>query len=63
MAASNLGFQVWLLAVYLLVTGIKGVSSMKLRRDLGITQKSAVALGAPHPRRVASGSIIYWLAR
>ena len=41
MAASNLGFQVWLLAVYLLVTGIKGVSSMKLRRDLGITQKSA----------------------
>ena len=41
MAASNLGFQVWLLAVYLLTTGIKGVSSMKLRRDLGITQKSA----------------------
>ena len=41
MAASNLGFQVWLLAVYLLTTGIKGTSSMKLRRDLGITQKSA----------------------
>ena len=41
MAESNLGFQVWLLAVYLLTTGIKGVSSMKLHRDLGITQKNA----------------------
>ena len=41
MADSKLGFQTWLLAVYLLTTSIKGVSSMKLRRDLGITQKAA----------------------
>ena len=41
MAASNLGFQVWLLAIYLLTTGIKGTSSMKLHRDLGVTQKTA----------------------
>lgn len=41
MESSNLGFQVWALAVYLLTTSIKGVSSMKLHRDLGITQKSA----------------------
>ena len=40
MQSSNLGFQVWVLASYLLSTGIKG-TSMKLHRDLGITQKSA----------------------
>ncbi len=38
---SPLGCQVWAMAIYLLTTGIKGVSSMKLHRDLGITQKSA----------------------
>ena len=41
MQGSNLGFRVWALAFYLLSTGIKGTSSMKLHRDLGITQKSA----------------------
>lgn len=41
MVSSNLGFQIWALAIYLLTTSIKGVSSMKLHRDLGITQKSA----------------------
>lgn len=41
MQDSNLGYQVWIFAIYLLTTGIKGVSSMKLHRDLGITQKTA----------------------
>ena len=41
MDSSNLGFQKWAIAVYLVTTSLKGVSSMKLRRDLGITQKSA----------------------
>ena len=41
MESSNLGYQVWAIAIYLLTTGIKGVSSMKLHRDLEITQKSA----------------------
>lgn len=41
MASSKLGAQIWVLALYLLNTGIKGVSSMKLHRDLGITQKAA----------------------
>lgn len=31
----------WIIAVYLLVTNLKGVSSMKIHRDLGITQSSA----------------------
>ena len=41
MEASNLGYQTWAVATYLLTTNLKGVSSMKLHRDLGITQKSA----------------------
>ena len=41
LASSNLGFQVWVIAMYLLSTNLKGVSSMKLHRDLNITQKSA----------------------
>lgn len=41
MESSHLGYQVWVLAMYLLTTSLKSVSSMKLRRDLGITQKSA----------------------
>ena len=41
MEASNLGFQVWAMALYQVTTNLKGVSSMKLHRDLGITQRSA----------------------
>ena len=41
MQSSKLGLQVWALATYLLNTGLKGVSSMKLHRDLNITQKTA----------------------
>ena len=41
MEGSNLGLQTWAIALYLLTTGIKGTSSLKLHRDLGITQKSA----------------------
>ena len=45
MHGSKLGYQAWAIAIYLMNTGIKGVSSMKLHRDLGITQKSAWHLG------------------
>ena len=41
MQASNLGYQVWLIASYLMTTSLKGVSSMKLHCDLDITQKAA----------------------
>ena len=41
MEGSKLGYQTWALASYLMITNLKGVSSMKLHRDLGITQKSA----------------------
>ena len=38
---SKLKLSTWALAFYLLSTNLKGVSSMKLHRDLEITQKSA----------------------
>ena len=38
---SKLGYRVWALAIYILTTGIKGTSSMKLHRDLGVTQRTA----------------------
>ena len=41
MQSSKLGFQTWLVAMYLLTTSLKGVSLMKLHRDLGVTQKTA----------------------
>ena len=41
MEGSKLGYRVWAVAIYLLTTNLKSVSSMKLHRDLGVTQKSA----------------------
>ena len=52
--ASNLGFQTWLIAIYLIATSLKGVSSMKLHRDLEITQRSAWHLA--HRLRQAWGT-------
>ena len=41
MQGSPLGYQIWVIAIYLLTTSLKGQSSMKLHRDLNITQKTA----------------------
>ena len=41
MQLSRLGFRNWAIAVYLMTTNLKGESSMKLHRDLEITQKFA----------------------
>ena len=41
MHGSNLGLQKWAIATYLLTTNPKSVSSMKLHRDLKVTQKTA----------------------
>ncbi|MYD26661.1 MAG: IS1595 family transposase [Gemmatimonadetes bacterium] len=41
MHGSKIGYQKWAIAMYLLTTNLKGVSSMKLHRDLDITQKAA----------------------
>ena len=41
LACSRLPLRKWVYAIYLDVTSLKGVSSMKLHRDLKVTQKTA----------------------
>ena len=41
MEGSKLAYRAWAVGIYLFSTNIKGVSSMRLHRELGITQKSA----------------------
>ena len=45
MHRSPLSCRIWVDAVYLMLTSLKGVASTKLPHDLGITQKSAWHLG------------------
>ena len=39
--SSKIGFRKWAIAIYLVMTNLKGISSMKLHRDLRVTQKTA----------------------
>ena len=41
MEHSRISYQNWAMVTYLFATNLKGVSSMKIHRDLGITQRSA----------------------
>lgn len=41
MQQSKISYRNWAIATYLFATNLKGVSSMKLHRDLGVTQKTA----------------------
>lgn len=41
MQSSKVGFQKWAIALYMMTTGIKGTSSMKLYREIGIRQGTA----------------------
>ena len=41
MESSKIPLRKWAFSLYLMVTNLKGISSMKLHRELGITQKTA----------------------
>ena len=41
MQGSNFDYQTWAIAIFQMTTNLKGVSSMKLHRDLDIAQKNA----------------------
>ena len=41
MHASRVGYQKWAIAIYLMTTRIKGISSMNMQREVGVTQKTA----------------------
>ena len=57
MEGSKLGYQKWAIAIYLAMTGLKGVSSMKLHRDLEITQKSAWHLAHRIRKAIEGGAL------
>lgn len=59
MEGSKLGYQTWALAVYLVMTNLKGISSMKLHRDLEITQKSAWHLAHRLRKAMAAGQPLF----
>ena len=58
MESSKLGYQVWAIAMYLVATNLKGISSMKLHRDLNITQKSAWHLTHRLRKSFESGNVM-----
>ena len=59
MAGSQIPLNKWVHAIYLEVTSQRGVSSMQLHRDLGITQKSAWFLqGRIREAFVAAGNVL-----
>ena len=59
MESSNLPLRKWALAFYQILTNLKGVSSMKLHRDLGITQSSAWHLGHRIREAMASDDPVF----
>ena len=54
MQRSKISYQKWAIGIYLWATSLKGVSSMKLHRDLGLTQKAAYFM-AQRLREALSG--------
>ena len=57
MQSSKLGCRTWVLAIYLVATSLKGVSSMKLHRDLQIRQPTAWHLAQRIRKGYESGRI------
>ena len=47
MEGSNLKYRVWAVGIYLFTTNIKGISSMKLHRELGIRPEGRMVHAAP----------------
>ena len=41
MHSSNLGYQIWALAIYMIAVKPKGMSSVQLSKELGVSQKTA----------------------
>ena len=56
MHSSPLEYRDWLYAIYQVATNLKGVSSMKLRRNINVSQKSAWFIAHRIRKALASGS-------
>ena len=59
MQSTKLDYQTWAIAIYMVTTNIKGISSMKIHRELNITQKSAWHLAHRLRQTFESGSSVF----
>ncbi len=59
MQSTKLDYQTWAIAIYMVTTNIKGISSMKLHRELDITQKSAWHLAHRLRETFENGSVVF----
>ena len=59
MQSSKLPLRKWAIAIYQFTTSLKGVSSMKLHRDLGIAQKNAWHMAHRIRRAMDSGDPMF----
>ena len=59
MEGTKLSYQKWAIAMYLVMTGLKGVSSMKLHRDVKVTQKTAWHLAHRIRKAFEGGSPLF----
>ena len=59
MEASKIGYRKWAIAFYQILTNLKGISSMKLHRDLGISQTSAWFLGHRIREAMSGGDPVF----
>lgn len=59
MQSTKLDYQAWAIAIYMVTTNIKGVSSIKLHRELDISQKSARHLAHRLRETSESGSSVF----
>ena len=59
MEGSKLGYQDWITAMFLVSTSLKGVASMKLHRDLDVTQKTAWFLSMRIRTALSKGGTLF----
>ena len=57
---SKIGFRKWVIAIYLFSTNLKGVSSLKLHRDIGVTPKTAWYMGHRIRKALEDNRDPYW---
>ena len=59
MERTKLKYRTWAIGIYLYATNIKGVSSMRLHRELGITQKSAWFMLQRLRKAAEAGNVVF----
>ena len=59
MEGAKVGYQDWITAMFLVSTSLKGVASMKLHRDIGVTQKTAWFLSMRIRTALSQGGTLF----